>query len=262
MSTVDTCTNYEYNPIYELRTQSTILIGSKKMRILKILFVICILSFSTSLFALTHIIQPDPVAGKDTVVSMSNPTSTHGNEPDMWVIRKTWSGYEQQYSLMQFGIPDNLTDVTITNATFEFFVTRTFFESSNVASAHKIITSWDESSVNWNSKPDFETTPFGSVSLLSNVDPNPAFSSTQPYWAQIDITSTFQNWADGTWENYGLLLKTTGTINDKFQFYSSDYTNGSLRPKITVEYTATVPEPSIFLLFLMGLGTIIRKQKK
>jgi len=217
---------------------------------------------SPSLFALTTVLQPGQSDGKDTAISMQNPTSNYSTETNMWIIQKSWGGAEQRFGLFQFDIPSELANATITNATFDFYVYRTFFEASNNVSAHKISSVWNETAVTWDTRPDYEQASIGSVTLIGNVDPNPAMSMYQPYWAQMNITSAVQNWVDGTWFNNGFLLKPVGNINDKFEMLTSDNTDNTLHPKLTIEYTPSVPEPGAFLLFFLGIGIIVRKIKK
>ena len=232
------------------------------MKTTRNLLILCIMLISPSLFALTTVLQPGQADSKDTVISMQNPTNNYSTESNMWIIQKSWGEAEQQFGLFQFDIPSELANATITNATFDFYVYRTFFEASNNVSANKVSSTWEEASVTWNTSPDYEQTSIGSVTLIGNVDPNPLMSMYQPYWAQMDITDAVQNWVDGTWLNYGFLLKPVGSINDKFELLTSENINNELHPKLTIEYTPSVPEPSAFLLFFIGIGIIGRKRKK
>ena len=57
-------------------------------------------------------------------------------------------------------------------------------------------------------------------------------------WYSIDITSLYNSWKAGT-PNYGIRLRPTGTWNQFNYFWSSDYTNPALRPKLIVQSNAT-----------------------
>ena len=213
---------------------------------------------SPSLFALTTILQPGQTDGKDTAISMQNPDNNYNNESTMWMINKTWRSTVLRFGLFQFNLPSELSGATITNATFNFYVNfASFGAPSNNVTANNILSAWDETSVNWNTAPDYETTSIGSVTLIDKT-----YSMYQPYWAHMDITDAVQNWADGTWINNGFLLKPADSANENVEILTSDNPDASLHPKLTVEYTPSVPEPGVFLMFFLGLAILKRKIKR
>ena len=232
------------------------------MRFAKITVIACIMLITPSLFASVLVIQPNQQDGKDSAISMQHPDTNYGTEPNLWAIHKTYSGNEQRYGLFQFDIASNLTGATIINATFDFYVNTTFFEASNNVTANRILSDWDETSVNWNTRPDYDMSAIGTATLIGNVYPDPAVSLNQPYWASMDITEAVQHWADGTWDNYGFLFKPAGSVNEQVEIFTSDNPDELLHPKLTVEYTAPVPEPAVCLLFLLGMPILRRKLKK
>jgi hypothetical protein len=77
-------------------------------------------------------------------------------------------------------------------------------------------------------------------------------------WKKIPITSLIQNWIDGTYDNYGMLLATNqeGNINSNDTnriYYSSDFAdNEALRPVIAIDYTV---EPGTGTAEITGGGT-------
>lgn len=68
----------------------------------------------------------------------------------------------------------------------------------------------------------------------------------QGRWYAIDITDLYNAWQSGTLPNYGLQLRPTPHLNQKFnEFYSADYLdNPALRPKLVILETTRL-KPAI-----------------
>lgn len=115
--------------------------------------------------------------------------------------------------------------------------------SDGNVSVHQILTAWDEASVTWNSFNG------GGVAGVDYVVPPatvyaPGISDSGVN--SIDVTSIVQAWSSGE-TNQGFYLVNDGM--DGVTYRSSDATVG-LVPKLAIHYsTASVPEPTSFLLF-------------
>jgi len=62
----------------------------------------------------------------------------------------------------------------------------------------------------------------------------------------VDITTLFNEWVAGTYNNYGLLLKPTATsgTNIGIDVYSTEYSVDVDRPKVVITYTTPTPTPT------------------
>ncbi len=107
------------------------------------------------------------------------------------------------------------------SATFYVDVSNAPNQTVNV---HRITAPWDENTVTWNS--------FG-----GSYDPAVvgSFVSDGIGWHSVDVTALVQDWLDGTYENYGLLLE-QGTT-DFTQFLSSECSIVDFRPMLEICYT-------------------------
>ncbi len=100
-------------------------------------------------------------------------------------------------------------------------------------------------------------TPYASNSqYIPDVDlilhPNGAGSPVS--W---DVANLVSAWKSGAIPDYGMLL--SGTLGEKLHFLTSSYPDSSLRPTLTVSYTA-VPTPTPAALtsgLLIGLGLVV-----
>jgi len=92
---------------------------------------------------------------------------------------------------------------------------------------NKITSSWTESTVTWNTQPTFSGSSTDTISVSSG-------------WMVYNITDDFQDFVDGTSDNYGWMLFVTPVSMDyeKVFFRSSEYTDDiNKRPYLTVDYT-------------------------
>ncbi|RLI40209.1 hypothetical protein DRO64_09375 [Candidatus Bathyarchaeota archaeon] len=82
---------------------------------------------------------------------------------------------------------------------------------------------WDESTITWNNKPTYDE----GIAYAS-------FTSGDPGWYEIDVTDLVEGWVNGSYNNYGLVLKpVSGSCCD--QFRSKEHPNGN-HPQLIVEY--------------------------
>ena len=91
--------------------------------------------------------------------------------------------------------------------------------------AHRILTSWVESTVTWASfNNNFTVSPLG------------AFTITSSGWQTLSVTSLVQDWVDNPGQNYGLLLEQGDTF---YTHYTSSEDGDAVlnRPKLDVCYT-------------------------
>lgn len=181
----------------------------------------------------TITIQPDQITGFDSYVDIANPTTNYGNDTN---IKVGWTPPYPSSSVMGL-LKFDLTPVQgylITSAILSLYCHG--ITGTNYATAlYRITSTWDKAVVTWNTQPSFDSgvrwdlqTP-----ILNN-------------WLNLDGTfgtnlkDLIQAWIDGTYPNYGFLLRTEA-ISNTVLFYSSDYLGASipspnLRPKLTLTY--------------------------
>lgn len=92
--------------------------------------------------------------------------------------------------------------------------------------AYRVLTDWSSSTVTWNNKPNYTTTNASGVSTASSDN-----------WYRMNVTNIVQKWQDGTYSNYGFLVKDTRETDTSIwtTFYSSEggYPN---RPELRIVY--------------------------
>ncbi len=117
-------------------------------------------------------------------------------------------------------------------------------------SAHAVRAPWEEKSVTWNHASQGVTWGQPGCNQLG-VDRDAASVDSVRFtqnslvgsWYEWDITTLVQAWIDAPEENYGLLLIASGD-RVRYDFWSSEGSLPSLRPKLTIDYVKQEPTPT------------------
>jgi hypothetical protein len=179
----------------------------------------------------TVIFQPGPVEGKDAFVelyvSLDKTEQYSGVDGTYLDVNKDYqfTGSEQE-TLMQFQLFSIPFGSTITSAKLSLYGQGSYLgESDSVIKIKKILQQWEESTVRWDTKPEYGDI-LSSFTLPKIVG-----------WHEGEITSLVQEWINGE-TNYGLALLTNyPRPSGEYGFKSSDYTEDiTKRPKLEISY--------------------------
>ncbi len=150
-------------------------------------------------------------------------------------------------AVMKFDLSSIPSGVTIIGATLEIYKYGNYsgYTKSDVYEVYKATKEWDEngaswikstSSVNWDIYGgDYESTALSSFS----------YSGSYNGWFDFSVTSAIKDFIDNPSINYGLIVLVPGgvdSVNDnqtkdqETYFHSSEASDESLRPKLTVTY--------------------------
>lgn len=99
---------------------------------------------------------------------------------------------------------------------------------TNDVQVQRITSTWDESTVTWNTQPS---------STTENQSKVPPSRSQWKYNASADVTKMVRYFLDNPSKNYGFMLS---LVNESpyhsMGFYSSEYANAKKRPKLVIVY--------------------------
>ncbi|MBI5566132.1 MAG: DNRLRE domain-containing protein, partial [Chloroflexi bacterium] len=166
------------------------------------------------------------MAQADAHVRQNSPTVNYSNTTYLRTGR-ILAPSEAYQTLVQFDIASLPANATIVTATLELYAP---VSSTPNIRTYMALSSWTESTVNWNNKPTYSA-DYGSQTV-SGLG-----------WHKWNVTSLVQQWQSGTRINYGFLLAQAGTTYGTLDYDSSE--NASLRiPRLTVIY-ATQGSPAI-----------------
>ena len=102
-------------------------------------------------------------------------------------------------------------------------------------SVYRVLTSWTQSTVCWNSNIEFESTPY-EYQLIPEMEDDAPY-----YWESFEITELVRGWYSGEYDNNGIMLRADienpeGDYHDA-QMYSSGHPNAvAARPLLIIYY--------------------------
>ncbi len=166
---------------------------------------------------------------QDTYVSSSATTTAYGNSSSVLVDDPSQHGLIRFDNLFGSGGGQIAYGSTITNASLSVYVTGT--DNLDAVTVHRMFSAWTEAST-WNSLTNGVQ--------ANNVEASASISYTIDAgvggWVTITgLTSTVQAWSDGATNNGWALL---GDGADNWTFHSSEFATVSLRPYLTVAFSA------------------------
>lgn len=177
----------------------------------------------------TVVIQPDGTTGKDSYVDSLNSTINFGNDNEVYI--GNYSSNRKYRSYFQFDVSDIPIDATITRATLDLSYTGGDRGSSIIIEARKVLSSWSDSTINWDNQPSFD---------IANSEINVVVENIS-----LDVKNIVQSWLSDS--NYGLVLKgkdESASINWK-KYASSDNNTAANRPKLIVTYNIPPTAPKV-----------------
>jgi len=175
-------------------------------------------------------------ANADTFVSSGAPTSSFGSlEMLSCGYYDASSGHRRSY--VKFDVSSIPTYARVDSATFSLYQYWTYYTSTATTTyLAQPTASWTES-VTWNSKPS-QSAVIASQSVTGR--------GVWVNWNQTAVKNAVASWVASPSGNRGFVCyqNENGSENTTHYrlFYSSNYSDSSLRPKLVVNYT-TIPDP-------------------
>ena len=142
------------------------------------------------------------------------------------IILKTRGGDTVQRSYMKFTLPEIKTGDMVVESKL-VMVSLAEDNKNRIIEAHRVIQSWDSSTINWFNKPSYDE-------IIEDVC---EFTGDKQKYITMDITRLVKDWYQNG-KNYGLVLRTKDELSGYTEFLSSDcdkdYEN--MRPRIDISY--------------------------
>lgn len=178
----------------------------------------------------------------DTYINSAN-VNTNNNGATINRVGESNATSDIRRTLMKFDLSAIPAAVNILSATLSMYLSTD--ESSNARDfkVYRLKRNWAEAQVTWNiystgnnwqtaggfGADDCEQTDIGSRAMTANESAD---------WKDWTLTpAKITEMVDGTWANYGFLIKADTESNDCYRFYSRNYAvDTSLRPKLALSY--------------------------
>ncbi len=185
----------------------------------------------------TITLKPGPVIGKDAFVHglPSEANNNYGSNEQFCAAAWTFSGTPGVIRpLVEFPLNQVPANATILSAYLSLYAIDNsngfgYHSGSNECWIERITTSWNESTVTWNTQP--QTTTQNRTSMPASL------SLTQNY-LNMDVTALVTDMLANPSSSYGFMLKIkTESSFRRLNFCSSDHANEAKHPELTITYT-------------------------
>lgn len=158
--------------------------------------------------------------------------------------------------LIKFDLSSIPSSATITSATLSVWVLQEYSATARDYKVYRVLRNWVEGEVTWNSwKSGSAWTTAGAGSNGNDIDSGTAWATTSfsgeatGTEKQFALNTTeFKKLIDGTYTNYGWIIKAETELDDAHLIYTSEEaTQTTRRPKLVVEYTTGFVPYSVIL---------------
>lgn len=144
-------------------------------------------------------------------------------------------------SLIIFPLSNIRADAIVISAKLRLYLNADYADNARTMSVYRTFRDWVESQANWTvwktgsnwataggfNASDTEQTTIGDLSLIA--------SETINVWKEINLDpSKIQEMINGTFVNYGFLIKMATELNDQYRFNSEEQAN--YKPELVIEY--------------------------
>lgn len=203
----------------------------------------------------TLVLQPGPLAGKDSEIRDDIPNTPNGSGYDFIANAWTYGGgsvYFIQRSLIRFDLSEIPQGTQIVSAALSLFCNLNtnhyqLQSGENQSLLLRILEDWDEDQVTWNNQPG---TTFADAIVIPK-----STSQTQNY-PDLDVSNNIQYWFENPTENFGWLFRLSVEMQYSCMvFASSDNPKKEWRPTLTVIYESCTAPVADFTYTL--LDTIV-----
>lgn len=164
------------------------------------------------------------------------------------------TGYDSDYGIrrtyIKFNIPASIPAYSVTDATLDL---EKISGAAPQMRAYRCTSSWSSGSITWNNKPGYSTTNMSTVSVPFREG---------SVWYTMNVTGLVQDWVNGTYANYGFVVRDQNESdpNHWTTFYSSD-AGSPHKPELHITYGSPSeptdppdpPEPELPSVNLMTL---------
>jgi hypothetical protein len=204
------------------------------------LMILAVVLVSNFISAPSFTSQPG-IEGKDAYIDSGQQNRNYGASTTINV-----NAVDSMRGLIEFNLSGISPTANITNATITLYLSSKGTGANIPVTMRRINSSWIEGTgdgtssndgATWNNRTNLSLWASAGGDFDSKVWANVTVSAQDVFYT-FDITPLVQNWVNGTYPNYGIIIRADNT-NGIWKFASSDDINATRRPKINITYPDT-----------------------
>ena len=167
------------------------------------------------------------VTADTEVITGAYANDNRGTANEVWVGEELGGENTTSRGLFRFDLSSIASStVVISSATLRLYAYGFSAGKNPNIYAYRTTSNWGEYTATWNNRPGYNQS-FGNLTITNG--------STG--WKNITLSNSYvQYWARGTWSNYGFTLKAEDEIDDKVGFRSREYSSGTYRARLLIDY--------------------------
>ena len=159
-------------------------------------------------------------------IDQSQPTKNYNSGTNRYYLYVAQDEFEyKQVSFVAFDLSSLPDDADVLDAEIRLYLPAAP-TSSATTKMYPIHQSWTENSVNWNTKPSYDTHDLNDTIIISTSG-----------WKEWDATSVVEDWLDGSRTNYGVAFETDSLSSLRFSSDESSY-----EPRLWILYQSSSGE--------------------
>jgi hypothetical protein len=163
----------------------------------------------------------------DTYINLIQPNRNFGTDE----LFQVWANNNSnRRGLLRFDLSSIPANAIINNATLYIYTRDS--RSGVMTTIYRVTSGWSETTATWSSPWNSAGGDYDNQIAIATYYPN-----TADCMITLNITQLVARWVNGTYENYGLLLYSSGS-NYAFRYTSKEETTDlQLRPRLNISYT-------------------------
>jgi hypothetical protein len=184
--------------------------------------------------------RPDAASGVDTHINSAAPTTNYNTATSISAGTSTTNTFR---TLIKFDISSIPATATIISAKLILFVSSDSSTNARIFVVRRLLRNWVLAQATWNIYSTGNNWQTAGGTGANDLDPTNwaslAFTASEAANTEkiFELSPTeFQKMVDGTYPNYGWMIRNTVESSDRYDFYSANNATVIYHPKLVVKY--------------------------
>lgn len=217
----------------------------------KLIRLIAVLSFFGIIFILLTFLTDVSITGKATYESATDgstindtyirqPLNNNFGTESILRLGKISTGANHNILIKDFNISVPVSD-TIIYGKLQVYIENSYGSSNITVKAYRISSDWNEYEVGWNNRTSQDLWIYQGGDYEEELD-SISIENTSGIYYNFTITEAVNGWINGSYQNQGIILIATDSVNGNYSdISSSESATVAYRPKFIIEHSENAP---------------------